>query len=110
MKCPNCGAELQNDNNVRFCPYCGHKVEIARGAVESIIDEIGKHLDYQRTHADEIEERKKKQTRETLRQAFLMLLVVVTLIGGIIAFTMHMAAEEKKAQPASSVYILNEVA
>lgn len=30
MKCPNCGAELQTnpDQEIRFCQYCGHKIEI----------------------------------------------------------------------------------
>lgn len=124
MKCSNCGAELESGKNAKFCPYCGHKVEVAEhepttmpgaihGIAKGVIDEIGKQLDYQRTHADEIEERKKKRERETLRQGLWILLVAVALIGGIIAFALHMAEKEKaeqKAAPTSIVYIQQELA
>lgn len=124
MKCTNCGAELQNGKDMKFCPYCGHQVEIAQqmpetipgaiyGVAKGVIDEVGKHLDYQRTHADEIEERKKKRERETLKQGFIILLVFVLLIGGIIAFALHMAEKEKaeqKAIPTSITYIYREFA
>ena len=106
MKCSNCGAELLDGDEVKFCPYCGHKVEIAEkvpdtipgaiyGIAKNVVDEVGKQLDYRRTHADEIEERKNQKERKTLRQGLMMLIVAVALIGGIIAFCIFMAAKEK---------------
>ena len=124
MKCTNCGAELQNGDKVKFCPYCGHQVEQTEkmpetmpgavyGIAKGVIDEVGKQLNYARDHADEIEERKKKRERETLKQGFIILLVSVMLVGGIIAFVMHMAEKEKaeqKAIPTSVTYICQEFA
>lgn len=106
MKCQNCGAELETKQGLKFCPYCGHEVNMEQrmpetipgavyGIAKGIIDEVGKQLQYQREHAEEIEERKKQRERENLKQGLWILIVSVILIGGIIAFCMYMAAKEK---------------
>ncbi len=124
MKCPNCGANLEGGNEVKFCSYCGHKVNIpdevpttmagaVHGVARGILDEVGKQLEYKRTHADEIEERKKKRDRESLKQALWILIVAIVIIGGIIGFAVHMGEKEKaeqKANPTSVVYIQQELA
>lgn len=116
MKCTNCGAEMQNGDKVRFCPYCGHQVERTEkmpktmsgaiyGIAKGVIDEASKRFDYTCIHADEIEERKKKREREALKQGFIILLVATVLVGSIIAFTMHMAGKEKVEQKTTPVNI-----
>lgn len=112
MKCTNCGAELQNGNKVKFCPYCGHKVEQTEkipetipGAVYSIakgvIDEVGKQLNYNRDHADEIQDLKKKKERENLKQGLWILLVFVLLFAALMAYISHQADKEKAEKNAS---------
>ena len=107
MKCTNCGAELETGDNAKFCPYCGCKVEVEQkipetvpgaiyGVAKGVIDEVGKHLDYQRTHAEELEKRKKERERENLKQGLWILLVCVVLFAGLMAFIMHQAALEKE--------------
>lgn len=102
MKCPNCGA---NGVEGKFCQHCGSRLpeETApttiagaiHGIAKSAIDEVGKQLEYNRVHAEELEERKTMRERENLKQGLYILIVAVVLIGGIIAFCMYMAAKEK---------------
>ena len=124
MKCTNCGAELQNGDKVKFCSYCGNQVEQTEkipktmpgavyGIAKGIIDEVGKQLNYNRDHADEIQERKKKKEREDLKHGLWILIVAVLLFAGLMAFIAHMAAEEKKEKqtvPTGIVYIQKKLA
>jgi len=81
VKCPNCGAELHTspDQEVRFCQYCGHKIEIKdytpetmAGAVygigKSIIKEVSKHV-------EENKEYNRKQQEERRKYDWLWLIV-----------------------------------
>lgn len=118
MKCPNCGAELKDNGNAKFCQYCGKQIEKPQhtpetipgaiyGIAKGVVDEVGKQLDYNRANEEKIEERKIKRERENLRQALWILLVAVALLGGIIAFCMHMAEKEKQTAPVSMNYTVD---
>lgn len=124
MKCANCGAELQIDpqHEVKFCPYCGHQVEIQQevpttiagaihGIATSAIKEVGKQLEYNREHAEEIQEHQKKKERENLRQSLWILIVAVVLIGGIIGFCIFMGEREeaKKNNQSNNTGIVYEL-
>ncbi len=87
MKCPNCGADLEinKEKELRFCPYCGHKVEMKEetpttmaGAVSGIAKDILKQKaereKYEREHADELEARERRKQKEASRRGFLGLL------------------------------------
>ena len=124
MKCTNCGAELQNSDKVKFCPYCGHRIEQTEkipetipgavyGIAKGVIDEVGRQLDYQHEHAEEIEERKKKRERENLKQGLWILLVVVLLFAALMTYISHQVDKEKaekNSNSASAVYMQQDIA
>ena len=99
MKCPNCGAE---GTEGKFCQHCGTRLPEApdpttmAGALNRIVQgTIGKQLEYNRIHADEISERKARKERESFRQALYILIIAAVLLAGIIGLCLFMAAREK---------------
>lgn len=104
MKCANCGAELQNGDDVKFCPYCGNKVEIKEetpvtmaGAIHGIAKTYMKQQAekerYEREHAAEIEERERQKRKEKERKQWLSLLgialvpLIFWLVGKLIGLS-----------------------
>ena len=93
MKCEHCGATLKVDQlkQVRFCPYCGAEVEIEEKTPETMagtIHGIAKALfsmtadkrRYNREHAAEIAEQKRKDRAEEAKNTRKMLLY---MMGGL---------------------------
>ena len=73
LKCDNCGAPLEVDQleQIKFCPYCGAKVEIKTEEptnMTGVVHDIAKSFfiqsaekrRYQQEHAAEIAEEKRK--------------------------------------------------
>ena len=65
------------------------------GIATSAIKEVGKQLEYNREHADEIQERQIKKDRETMRHSFWMFIISILVVGGIIGFCIYMGEKEK---------------
>ena len=105
MKCPNCGAE----GNGKFCQHCGSKMPekpaevpttiagAVHGIVTSVVGEVGKQLEYQRDHADEIAERKRKEEEQKTKETNKVLMWLAIAGIGIILFCVLMGALEKRS-------------
>ena len=100
-KCANCGASLEIDQlrQVKFCPYCGAEIEIEEeapttmaGAVHDIAKTFfGQNADklrYNREHAAEIAEEKRKTKQEEARQSRKMMVYMMGGMGVVAAVLM----------------------
>lgn len=89
MKCPNCGAELKinPDQEIRFCQYCGHKIEIVdedpetmAGSVyrigKSVVKEVSKHVEENKKYNRKRQEESSKYNLIFLIIGFLALLLL----------------------------------
>ena len=100
-KCVNCGASLEIDQlrNVKFCPYCGAEIEIEEktpdtmaGAVHNIaktfFSQAADKIRYNREHAAEIAEEKRKTKREEARQSRKMMGYMMAGMGALAVVVM----------------------
>ena len=75
LKCSNCGADLKIDDSrmLKYCPYCGREVEmdeqvpdtvmgVMRSFGKSLLSQRAEQKRYEREHASEIAEEKRKTT------------------------------------------------
>lgn len=96
MKCPNCGADLipVKDQEIRFCPYCGNKVDIPKyepmnvvGAVHDIAQTYLKQKDekqkrYEEARAKYREDYKKNKWKTYLEiAAFLAFMLAMAILS-----------------------------
>ena len=95
MKCEHCGASLEIDQlrQVRFCPYCGAEIEIKEetpdtmagtihGIAKTFFNQTADKIRYNREHAAEIAEQKRKDKAEEARRSGKMMLC---MMGGMAA-------------------------
>ena len=95
MNCKNCGAALEIDQlrQVRFCPYCGAEVEIEEetpdtmagtihGIAKTFFNQTADKIRYNREHAVEIAEQKRKEKAEEARHSRKMMMC---MMGGMAA-------------------------
>ena len=93
MNCEHCGAALEIDQlkQVRFCPYCGAEIEIREETPETMAGAIhgiakaffsmnADKIRYNREHAAEIAEQKRKDRAEEARNTRKMMLY---MMGGL---------------------------
>ena len=93
MKCEHCGATLEVDQlrQVRYCPYCGAEVEIKEetpetmtgtihGIAKTFFNQTADKIRYNREHAAEIAEQKRKDKEEEGRRTRKMLMC---MMGGL---------------------------
>ena len=93
MNCEHCGAALEIDQlkQVRFCPYCGAEIEIREETPETMAGAIhgiakaffsmnADKIRYNREHAAEIAEQKRKDKEEEGRRTRKMLMC---MMGGL---------------------------
>ena len=96
MKCSNCGADLKFDDSrmLKFCPYCGQEAEIQEQVPETmagVIGSFGKTLlsqraeqkRYEREHAREIAEEKRKTALEEKKSMMKLLPVMMGVMTGM---------------------------
>ena len=95
MKCEHCGAALEIDQlrQVRFCPYCGAEIEIEEetpetvagaihGIAKTFFSQTADKIRYNREHAAEIAEQKRKDKEEEARRSRKMMMY---MMGGLAA-------------------------
>ena len=95
MNCQHCGAPLEIDQlrNVRFCPYCGAEIEIEEetpdtvagvihGIAKTFFNQNADKIRYNREHASQIAEQKRKDKAEEARNSRKMMLY---MMGGLAA-------------------------
>ncbi len=93
MNCEHCGAALEIDQlrQVRFCPYCGAEIEIKEetpetmagaihGIAKTFFSQTADKIRYNREHASEIAEQKRKDREEEGRRARKMMMC---MMGGL---------------------------
>ena len=81
MNCEHCGAALAIDQlrQVRFCPYCGAEIEIKEetpetmagtihGIAKTFFNQTADKIRYNREHAAEIAEQKRKDIWDYLKE------------------------------------------
>ena len=96
MKCSNCGADLKIDHSrmLKYCPYCGREVEMedqAPDTVMGVFRSFGKSLlsqraeqkRYEREHAREIAEEKRKTDLAEKKHMMKMLLTMMGAMTGL---------------------------
>ena len=103
MKCVNCGADLIIDNSrmLKYCPYCGQEIEMEEeapqtmaaavsGIAKGFLSQRAEGHRYNREHAVEIAEQKRKDRAEERaheRKTMIQLMggLMVLMIVGLIA-------------------------
>ncbi len=93
MNCEHCGAALEIDQlrQVRYCPYCGAEIEIKEetpdtmagtihGIARAFFNQNADKIRYNREHAAEIAEQKRKEKDEEARRSRKMM---VYMMGGL---------------------------
>lgn len=98
MKCSNCGADLKIDGSrmLKFCPYCGQEIEMEEkepetmaGAISSIarslLSQRAEQKRYEREHAHEIAEEKRKDRQDEQKHNMKMFFI---LMGGLAVIVM----------------------
>ncbi|MBR2822380.1 MAG: hypothetical protein IKE24_01625 [Clostridia bacterium] len=96
MKCSNCGANLKVDDSrmLKYCPYCGQEVEMEEHALDTmtgIIGTFGKSLlsqraeqkRYEREHAHEIAQEKRKTALAEKKSMMKMLFCMMGAMMGL---------------------------
>ena len=100
LKCSNCGADLKIDDSrmLKYCPYCGREVEmdeqvtdtvmgVMRSFGKSLLSQRAEQKRYEREHASEIAEEKRKTAREERKHMVKMLSI---MMGGMMALALVM--------------------
>lgn len=100
MKCEHCGAALEVDQlrQVRFCPYCGAEIEIKEeepatmagtihGIAKSFFTQQADRIRYNREHAAEIAEQKRREKDEEARRS---MKIMGYMMGGLMAMAVVM--------------------
>lgn len=92
MKCPNCGAEGYG----KFCQHCGTQMPAGEepktiagaihGIARELIRENNEKARYEREHADEIAERKRKEQAENDKRSRKALFTFVFVMIGMMTF------------------------
>ncbi len=98
MNCEHCGAALAIDQlrQVRFCPYCGAEIEIKEetpetmagtihGIAKTFFNQTADKIRYNREHAAEIAEQKRKEKDEEARRSRKMMLYMMGGLGAVSA-------------------------
>ena len=98
MNCEHCGAALEIDQlrQVRFCPYCGAEIEIKEetpetmagaihGIAKTFFNQTADKIRYNREHAAEIAEQKRKDKEEEGRRARKMMMCMMGGLGAVTA-------------------------
>ena len=93
MNCPHCGAALEIDQlrQVRFCPYCRAEIEIKEetpdtlagaihGIAKTFFNQTADKIRYNREHASEIAEQKRKDKDAEARRTRKMMMY---MMGGM---------------------------
>ena len=101
MKCVNCGASLETDRlrQVKFCPYCGAEIEMeeetpttlagaVHGIAKSFFSQTADKIRYNREHAAEIAELKRKEKREEEKRALRMMAYMMAGLVAMLAAAM----------------------
>ena len=96
MKCEHCGAALEIDQlkQVRYCPYCGAEIEIKEetpetmagaihGIAKSFFNQTADKIRYNREHAVEIAEQKRKEKAEEARHARKMMMCMMGALTAV---------------------------
>ena len=105
MNCPHCGAALKVDQlkQVRFCPYCGAEIEIeektpetmagvVHGIAKSFFNQTADKIRYNREHASEIAEQKRKEKEEEAKRTRK---IMMCMMGGMTVLVIIMAVVMK---------------
>jgi len=95
MNCVNCGASLEIDQlrQIRHCPYCGAELEMKdetpdtmagtiHGIAKTFFNQTADKIRYNREHAVEIAEQRRKDKAEEARQSRKMMMY---MMGGMAA-------------------------
>ena len=98
MKCEHCGATLEVDQlkQVRFCPYCGAEIEIKEetpetmagaihGIAKTFFSQTADKIRYNREHAAEIAEQKRKDKEEEARRSRKMMMCMMGSLAAVTA-------------------------
>lgn len=98
MKCPNCGAE----GSGKFCQHCGTQMPdkpepktmagAIHGIAQSVIQEVGEKARYEREHADEIAERKRKEDeayRKNTLKTMVIFVISMLAVGAVFMFALQ---------------------
>ncbi len=87
MKCPNCGAPL--DESVTCCPFCGTlNIPGAQKKYRKKLQSIQKDLeDLEEVPAGVLEDTFKKETRRTIKRIGIALFITLLLVMAVYAFT-----------------------
>ncbi len=98
MKCEHCGATLEIDQlkQVRFCPYCGAEIEIKEetpetvagaihGIAKTFFSQTADKIRYNREHAAEIAEQKRKDKEEEARRSRKMMMCMMGSLAAVTA-------------------------
>ena len=93
MNCEQCGATLKIDQlkQVKYCPYCGAEVDIPEetpdtmagaihGIAKTFFNQTADKIRYNREHASEIAEQKRKEKEEEGKRSRKMMLY---MMGGM---------------------------
>ena len=92
-KCENCGANLQENNNISFCPYCGSKIYLNRSKEININKNIHKYY----TDNTEIVKAKADVIKNRNNLIFgLVLFLLMIAIAAVPLIIVHL--EEKKEE------------
>lgn len=96
LKCSNCGADLKIDDSrmLKYCPYCGREVEMEKEGSDTVMGvmcSFGKSLlsqraeqkRYEREHAAEIAEEKRKTAHEERKHMVKMLSIMMGCMTGL---------------------------
>ena len=97
MNCEHCGAALKVDQlkQVKFCPYCGAEIEIPdetpetmagaiHGIAKSFFNQTADKIRYNREHAAEIAEQKRKDKAEEARNSRKMMVTMMSIMGVVV--------------------------
>lgn len=95
MKCPNCGANLEGRDEVKFCPYCGHKVDIPdkvpttmAGAIYGVAKTVTKHIEKEQAAKRELEKKRQEEARKMVPKVLIGCAIVVIICLALL-FVMH---------------------
>ena len=102
--CVNCGAALEIDQlrQIKHCPYCGAEVEIKdetpdtmagtiHGIAKTFFNQTADKIRYNREHAVEIAEQRRKDKAEEARQSRKMMMYMMLVFIGIASFQLPSA-------------------
>ena len=111
LDCPSCGAYLEVDDKVLFCPYCGEKILIHDEEVNYNIHDEAKIKEAEmkeKIHRDELEYKERKEKRER-KHGYIALVIGILFVAGYMGFLFFMdESDDNVYLPVSSKEYVGE--